>query len=168
MTRSMESSPVEGSWAQRFSRPLSWVEHVGQSWLLAQEWQQYYHSDCPPSDRWWVSCIPTYQFKPIEVLRTAAKLGLLSTDSVDFFSLTDLALPGTLEHDVSLSRSDFALGDNIHFNETIFATLNNSNPGFDFYNTTSAAQVLNQRLETSVRTKHSRFGQCLCETEIGI
>ncbi|KAF5368736.1 hypothetical protein D9757_010430 [Collybiopsis confluens] len=87
-----------------------------------------------------------FNFKPIEVLRTAAKLGLLSTDSVDFFSLTDLALPGTLEHDVSLSRSDFALGDNIHFNETIFATLNNSNPGFDFYNTTSAAQVLNQRL----------------------
>lgn len=95
-------------------------------------------------------------------MRTAAKLGLLTTDAEDSFSLSDLALwvdvfdirwhlltqnsHGTLEHDASLSRNDYALGDNIHFNETVFTTLANSNPGVDYYNTTSAAQVLEQRL----------------------
>ncbi|KAF9066024.1 hypothetical protein BDP27DRAFT_1200283, partial [Rhodocollybia butyracea] len=53
---------------------------------------------------------------------------------------------GTIEHDVSLSRNDLPIGNNIHFNETVFATLKNSNPGADYYNTTSAAQVLVQRL----------------------
>ncbi|KAJ3808563.1 MAG: Cloroperoxidase [Lentinula lateritia] len=87
-----------------------------------------------------------FNFRPINILRTAAKLGLLTTDAEDSFSLSDLALHGTLEHDASLSRNDYALGDNIHFNETVFTTLANSNPGVDYYNTTSAAQVLEQRL----------------------
>lgn len=47
---------------------------------------------------------------------------------------------------MSLSRSDFALGDNYHFNETIFQTLAESNPGVDYYNATSAGQVQKQRL----------------------
>ncbi|KAF5368756.1 hypothetical protein D9757_010416 [Collybiopsis confluens] len=88
-----------------------------------------------------------FNFQPIDIMVTAAKLGLLTTDAQDSFSLTELALHGTLEHDVSLSRNDLALGDNIHFNASVFATLNNSNPGFDYYNSTSAAQVLVQRLE---------------------
>ncbi|KIK65154.1 hypothetical protein GYMLUDRAFT_71040 [Collybiopsis luxurians FD-317 M1] len=87
-----------------------------------------------------------FNFKPINIMRVAAKLGLLTTDAEDNFSLSELALHGTLEHDVSLSRNDFALGDNIHFNETVFSTLNNSNPGFDYYDPISAAQVLDQRL----------------------
>ncbi|KAF9051244.1 hypothetical protein BDP27DRAFT_1242802, partial [Rhodocollybia butyracea] len=52
----------------------------------------------------------------------------------------------TLEHDASFSRNNLAVGDNIHFNATVFATLNNLNPGIDYYNMTSAAQVLVQRL----------------------
>ncbi|KIK65249.1 hypothetical protein GYMLUDRAFT_980886, partial [Collybiopsis luxurians FD-317 M1] len=87
-----------------------------------------------------------FNFKPIDVLQVAAKLGLLTTDAEDNFSLSDLALYGTLEHDVSLSRNDFALGDNIHFNETVFSTLNNSNPGVDYYDPTSAGHVMAQRL----------------------
>ncbi|KAJ3768371.1 Peroxidase, family 2-domain-containing protein [Lentinula raphanica] len=82
----------------------------------------------------------------INILRIAAKLGLLTTDAEDSFSLEELALHGTLEHDASMSRNDLALGDNIHFNETVFTTLANSNPGVDYYNVTSAAQVLEQRL----------------------
>jgi hypothetical protein len=47
----------------------------------------------------------------------------------------------------SLSREDFSVtGDNFHFNETIFSTLLNSNPGVDYYNATSAGQVQKERL----------------------
>ncbi len=53
---------------------------------------------------------------------------------------------GTIEHDASLSRSDFLLGDNVHFNETIYTTLTQSNPGFDYFNATSAGQVQKKRL----------------------
>ncbi|KAJ7252315.1 hypothetical protein C8J57DRAFT_1077520 [Mycena rebaudengoi] len=57
-----------------------------------------------------------------------------------------------IENDASLSRGDFALGDNLHFNETIFSTLANSNPGVDYYNATSAGQVQNDRLAISLAT----------------
>ncbi|KAF9056892.1 Peroxidase, family 2-domain-containing protein [Rhodocollybia butyracea] len=87
-----------------------------------------------------------FNIKPFTLMRTIAKVGLLTTDNTDNFALEELALHGTLEHDASLSRNDLAIGDNIHFNATVFATLNNSNPGVDYYNTTSAAQVLQQRL----------------------
>ncbi|KAF5339486.1 hypothetical protein D9758_015317 [Tetrapyrgos nigripes] len=83
------------------------------------------------------------------ILRVAAKLGLLTTDEIDNYMLEDLALHGTLEHDASLSRSDIfpdGSGDNLHFNETVFSTLANSNPGSDVYNITSAAATLDQRL----------------------
>lgn len=56
----------------------------------------------------------------------------------------------TIEHDASLSRSDFAIGDNLHFNETIFQTLANSNPGVDYYNATSAGRVQKQRLADDI------------------
>jgi hypothetical protein len=39
------------------------------------------------------------------------------------------------------------LGDNFSFNETLFTTLASSNPGVDYYNTTSAGQVMKERLE---------------------
>ncbi|KAF9069840.1 Peroxidase, family 2-domain-containing protein [Rhodocollybia butyracea] len=87
-----------------------------------------------------------FNFYPTNLLRTAAKIGLLATENADNFSLEELALHGTLEHDVSLSRSDLSCGDHIHFNATVFATLKNSNPGVDYYNATSAGQVLVQRL----------------------
>ncbi|KAJ3744972.1 Peroxidase, family 2-domain-containing protein [Lentinula detonsa] len=90
--------------------------------------------------------IDGFNFQPINLLRIGAKLGLLTTDAEDSFTLNNLALHGTLEHDASLSRNDYALGDNVHFNETVFTTLANSNPGVDYYNITSAAQVMEQRL----------------------
>jgi hypothetical protein len=52
-----------------------------------------------------------------------------------------------IEHDVSLSRQDYANGDNFSFNETVFQTLLNSNPGVDYYNGTSGGQVLKERLD---------------------
>ncbi len=53
---------------------------------------------------------------------------------------------GIIEHDASLSRSDYNLGDNLHFNETIYTTLTQSNPGVDYFNATSAGQVQKKRL----------------------
>ncbi|KAF9262646.1 Cloroperoxidase [Marasmius fiardii PR-910] len=84
-----------------------------------------------------------------ELLITAAKAALFTSNLVDQFELQDIALHGNIEHDASLSREDHALGNNLVFNETIFSTLANSNPGSDFYNTTSAAQVQKARLEQS-------------------
>jgi hypothetical protein len=51
-----------------------------------------------------------------------------------------------------LSRGDFSLGDNLQFNETIFSTLADSNPGVNYYNTTSAGQVQHDRLAISLAT----------------
>ncbi len=55
-----------------------------------------------------------------------------------------------IEHDASISRQDFALGNNLQFNETIFTTLANANPGVDYYNTTSAGEVMRARLTDSL------------------
>ncbi|KAJ7576615.1 Cloroperoxidase [Mycena floridula] len=87
-----------------------------------------------------------------DVLIFAAKLGLMTSGALDTFTLDDIKLHNTIEHDASVSRGDFALGDNVHFNETIFQALANSNPGVDFYNATSAGQVMKQRLEESQAT----------------
>ncbi|KAK0225327.1 Peroxidase, family 2-domain-containing protein [Armillaria fumosa] len=80
------------------------------------------------------------------ILILAAKVGLLTTNAPDSFTLDDLKLHGTIEHDASLSRSDFLLGDNVHFNETIYTALTQSNPGFDYFNATSAGKVQKKRL----------------------
>ncbi|KAJ7574121.1 Cloroperoxidase [Mycena floridula] len=87
-----------------------------------------------------------------DVLALAAKAGLLTTSTIETFTLEDIKLHNTIEHDASVSRGDFALGDNFHFNETIFSALANSNPGVDFYNATSAGQVQKQRLAESQAT----------------
>ncbi|KAF5365908.1 hypothetical protein D9758_006642 [Tetrapyrgos nigripes] len=84
-----------------------------------------------------------------EVVTLAAKLSFLTTNDPVYYTLDDIKLYGVIEHDASLSRHDFALGDNVHFNETIFSTLANSNPGVDYYNITSAGQVMHQRLADS-------------------
>ncbi|KAJ7807831.1 Cloroperoxidase, partial [Mycena olivaceomarginata] len=83
------------------------------------------------------------------VLTGVAKLGLLTSNEPDSFTLNDLKLHGTIEFDASLSRGDFALGDNTRFNETIFSTLANSNPGVDYYDVPSAGQVQFARLAES-------------------
>ncbi|KAJ7650936.1 Chloroperoxidase [Roridomyces roridus] len=83
----------------------------------------------------------------------AAKVGLLSGDAPTTLDLNALALHNLVEHDVSLSRGDlFVTGDNLHFNETIFSTLANSNPGKDYYDTTSMAGVMDARLAISLAT----------------
>jgi len=82
----------------------------------------------------------------------AAKFGLLSGDAPTTLNLDALKLHNLIEHDASVSRGDFALGDNLHFNETIFTTLANANPGLDYYNATSAGQVQHDRLAISLAT----------------
>ncbi|KAK1233465.1 hypothetical protein PQX77_003361 [Marasmius sp. AFHP31] len=84
------------------------------------------------------------------VLSLIAKVGLLTSPDKDTMSLENLRFHGNIEHDASLSREDDAIGDNLHFNETIFTTLANSNPGSDVYNTTSAGQVMKIRLADSI------------------
>ncbi|KAJ6556191.1 Cloroperoxidase [Mycena capillaripes] len=88
-------------------------------------------------------------------LIVAAKFGLLSGNAPTTLDLEALALHSLIEHDASLSRGDFALGDNLHFNETIFATLANANPRDDKYNATSAGQVMRDRLDISLTTNPS-------------
>ncbi|KAJ6450979.1 Cloroperoxidase [Mycena vitilis] len=87
----------------------------------------------------------------------AAKFGLLTRDdggSFDKMSLDALAVHNMVEHDASISRNDFGdgTGDNLHFNETAFATLANANPGSDTYDTASAGAVQYARLAFSIAT----------------
>ncbi|THU87946.1 Cloroperoxidase, partial [Dendrothele bispora CBS 962.96] len=84
--------------------------------------------------------------------RSPYSSGLLTSHDPSTFTLNDIKLYilNTIEHDASLSREDLALGDNVHFNETTFSTLANSNLEFDFYDTTSAGQVMQIRLADSV------------------
>lgn len=82
------------------------------------------------------------------VLFPVVEYFLLSTKTPlsDSFTLDDLKLHGIIEHDASLSRSDYDLGDNLHFNETVYSTLAESNPSVDYFNATSAGQVQKKRL----------------------
>ncbi|EEB94625.1 hypothetical protein MPER_06529, partial [Moniliophthora perniciosa FA553] len=77
---------------------------------------------------------------PSAFIRFIAKLSILTSNgNDDHFTLEDIALHGTAEHDASVSRSDYALGSNLGFNATLCnETLAQSNPGVDYYNTTSA------------------------------
>ncbi|KAJ6597379.1 hypothetical protein B0H10DRAFT_1827217, partial [Mycena sp. CBHHK59/15] len=54
-----------------------------------------------------------------------------------------------------LSRIDFTPRDNLHFNEVIFATLAESNPGMDVYNAMSMGQVQHVWLMLSLATNLS-------------
>ncbi|KAJ7596367.1 Cloroperoxidase [Mycena floridula] len=92
-----------------------------------------------------------YNISP-EILTLPTHLALLTSGKADTFTLDDLKLHNTIEHDASLSRSDYAVtGDNVHFNSAIFETLARSNPTFPYYDVTSAAHVMHQRLEHSRR-----------------
>ncbi|KAJ7123685.1 Cloroperoxidase [Mycena epipterygia] len=85
-----------------------------------------------------------------DAILQAAKFGLLSGDDPVTMNLDALKLHNLIEHDASISRNDWAIGDNLHFNETVFSTLANANPGVDYYNATSAGQVQHDRLANSV------------------
>ncbi|KAJ7141976.1 Cloroperoxidase [Mycena filopes] len=78
------------------------------------------------------AAIEAFNVAPDAILQ-AAKFGLLSGDAPTTLDLDALSLHNLIEHDASLSRGDFALGDNLHFNETIFSTLANANAGVDYY-----------------------------------
>ncbi|KAJ7607499.1 hypothetical protein FB45DRAFT_947795 [Roridomyces roridus] len=80
----------------------------------------------------------------------AAKFGLLSGLAFDTVDLDALALHNLVEHDASISRQDWALGDNLHFNETLFSVMVNINPDSDFYTPETAAQVQKMRLDDSI------------------
>jgi hypothetical protein len=54
-----------------------------------------------------------------------------------------------VEHDASISRNDFGLGDHIKFNESVYSFLANSNPGKDYYEPFSSGQVQRDRLADS-------------------
>ncbi|KAJ7189032.1 Peroxidase, family 2-domain-containing protein [Mycena filopes] len=97
------------------------------------------------------AAIDGFNMEPKGILQ-AAKFGLLSGDAPTTLDLDALKLHNLIEHDASLSRGDFALGDNLHFNESIFSTLLDSNPGVDYYNATSAGQVQHDRLAASLAT----------------
>ncbi|KAF7303879.1 hypothetical protein MIND_00618000 [Mycena indigotica] len=81
-----------------------------------------------------------------------AKFSLLSGDAPTALDLDALALHNLVEHDASISRADFGLGDNLRFNETLFKTLANSNPGVNYYNASSAGLVMKERLDMSIKT----------------
>ncbi|KAF7341350.1 hypothetical protein MVEN_01871500 [Mycena venus] len=87
----------------------------------------------------------------VDAIQPFAKFGLLSSNDPTTMNLDDLKLHGLIEHDASLSRLDAALGDSLHFNEQQFSTLANSNPGVDYYNTTSAGHVQRDLLAQSIR-----------------
>ncbi|KAJ6593326.1 Cloroperoxidase, partial [Mycena capillaripes] len=108
--------------------------------------------------------LDVYNIDPA-LLIGVAKLGLLTSSEPDSFTLDDIKLHGTIEFDASLSRADFATGDNTHFNETIFSTLANSNPGVDYYNVTSAGQVMMQRLADSEASDLQRTNPNITNTD---
>ncbi|KAJ7907190.1 Cloroperoxidase [Mycena leptocephala] len=91
-----------------------------------------------------------FNVKADALLVTIAKFGLLASNDPTTLNLDDLKLHNMIEHDASISRQDFALGDNLNFNETVFTTLANANQGVDYYNTTSAGQVMHARLADSL------------------
>ncbi|KAF7360780.1 putative Cloroperoxidase [Mycena venus] len=87
----------------------------------------------------------------VDAIQPFAKFGLLSSAAPDTLNLNELVEHGLIEHDASLSRLDAALGDSLHFNEGQFSTLANSNPGVNYYNTTSAGHVQRDLLAQSIR-----------------
>ncbi|KAJ7072707.1 Chloroperoxidase [Mycena amicta] len=99
------------------------------------------------------------------LLLGVAKLGLLTSSEPDSFTLDDLKLHGTIEFDASLSREDFAIGDNSKFNETIYSTLANSNPGVGYYNSTSTGKVMFDRLAIQEASHNQRKNSLITNTQ---
>ncbi|KAJ8081426.1 hypothetical protein PM082_007268 [Marasmius tenuissimus] len=102
-----------------------------------------------------------------DMVLLAAKAALLTSEHDDQFSLGDIGLHGNIEHDASVSRQDRNLGDNIAFNEEIYTTLANSNPGVDYYNATSAGLVQKARLEQTKAT-NPNFQSTIKEFQIRV
>ncbi|KAJ6618735.1 Chloroperoxidase [Mycena sp. CBHHK59/15] len=86
------------------------------------------------------------------VLIGVAKLGLLASNEPDSFTLNDIKL--------------FAIGDNSVFNETIFSTLANANPGENYYDINSAGQRTNPNITNTV--KEIRFRSFTSALYLGV
>ncbi|KAJ6578711.1 hypothetical protein DFH09DRAFT_1310686 [Mycena vulgaris] len=67
-----------------------------------------------------------------DVILPAAKFGLLSGNAPTTLDLDAFKLNNLLEHDACISRNDFGVGDNLHFNETVFSTLADASPGVNY------------------------------------
>ncbi|KAJ6531461.1 Cloroperoxidase [Mycena vulgaris] len=127
------------------SRSQSWEKH---QWIAPKATDA--RSPCPA-----LNTLANHGYLPrtgqnITALVAPAKFGLLSGSAPTTLDLDALKLHNLLEHDASLSRNDFGVGDNLHFNETVFTTLANATPGVDYYNATSAAKVMDARLANSI------------------
>ncbi|KAJ7254570.1 Cloroperoxidase [Mycena rebaudengoi] len=85
-----------------------------------------------------------------DTILIAAKFGLFASEDVSSFQAMRLDAHNLVEHDASISRNDFALGDHIKFNETVYSTLANSNPGKSYYEPVSSGKVQRDRLADSV------------------
>ncbi|KAJ7246048.1 Cloroperoxidase [Mycena rebaudengoi] len=88
-----------------------------------------------------------------DTILLAAKFGLFSGEDASSFQamrLDALSLHNLVEHDASISRNDFGLGDHIKFNESVYSVLANSNPGKDYYEPFSSGQVQRDRLADSM------------------
>ncbi|THU80856.1 Cloroperoxidase [Dendrothele bispora CBS 962.96] len=97
------------------------------------------------------ACLDAFNILPDPQIIMVAKMALFTTDARDSFTLKDLALHGTIEHDASISRSDTSLGDSLSFNQTLFNLfLSQSNPGKDVYDPVSAGHVQHDRLQDSI------------------
>ncbi|KAJ7252909.1 Cloroperoxidase, partial [Mycena rebaudengoi] len=85
-----------------------------------------------------------------DTILLAAKFSLFSGEDASSFQAMRLdALHNLVEHDASISRNDFGLGDHIKFNESVYSVLANSNPGKDYYEPFSSGQVQRDRLADS-------------------
>ncbi|KAL0567762.1 hypothetical protein V5O48_014231 [Marasmius crinis-equi] len=89
-----------------------------------------------------------------EVVVLFAKLSVGCSKQFNSFDLGDTALHGCIEHDASISRADFNLGDNAAFNETLYKTLADKNPDKDFYDIAVAGQVMQERLAHSLENNN--------------
>ncbi|KAJ7893575.1 Cloroperoxidase [Mycena leptocephala] len=94
-----------------------------------------------------------FNIGPSAILHSA-KFGLLSGDDPITLNLDALKLHNLIEHDASLSRGDFNLGDNLHFNETIFTTLANANPELAISLATNP-NITNTPKENAIRVRES-------------
>ncbi|KAJ7938909.1 hypothetical protein B0H13DRAFT_2226288 [Mycena leptocephala] len=83
-----------------------------------------------------------FNLEPVNGIKATAKLGLLSGDAPTTLDLDALALHSLIGHDASISRQEFALDD------LLYAV--NASPGVDYYNVTSAGQVMHDRLAVSL------------------
>ncbi|KAJ7350928.1 Chloroperoxidase [Mycena albidolilacea] len=94
----------------------------------------------------WIAPTATNVRSPCPGLNTLANHGYLPRSGKNI-SVPSL-VPGRARHQY-FAEQHF-LGENLRFNETVFFTLTNANPGVDYYNATSTGQFMKARLADSL------------------